>query len=559
MKIPLIVVGSLLASAAQAASVSKGTRYYNESNYPKAIAELQPLAESGDRDAMYYLARSMRAQQRKERGGGYHVPDENDPVQQQSHVWFGKAADLGHIDARVESANDLDLGYGVQVDYARALELMQSAHDAGSKPAGAKLEGWYRDGHIVKPDLAKAAALLAERPKAQDLQQSIIALSSTLRQAQDKLKGSDAGSDERAALAGDAEAAWRLAESFNRASTTPDDCRNRERWYLRAGELGIAEAYYRWGVDLSRGSCGQQDLARARQMFLLGAMNGYWSAMGELARNELFGHSGAPDYRAAYVHQSLYHQIKNIKDDPGPVNFARRQMKADEIATADAEIASLLPKLMAMDKRRTEQQTRRPMQLTSKTASSNWSYSLAMVDDSGRCARNYLDNCSYVPFRIALEVNNKSDVTQVCNLALKARVFPATELTTFERRYVLMPGSSRKPAIGSIAGDVDATQSTMDCESVPQPSMETNTCLMQFPAGAAPPYPKQAIKDKVEGTTRLTITVPRNNAKPSVVSMSASSGSADLDDAAMAFVKNQTMETNCPGVEMIMPLAFKLQ
>ena len=81
--LPLVL--ACAAVPAMAASESRGIEFHDRQEYPRAIAELQPLAEGGSAASQYYLALSQRALQRRERRQGYLVSIEDDPAQQVSH------------------------------------------------------------------------------------------------------------------------------------------------------------------------------------------------------------------------------------------------------------------------------------------------------------------------------------------------------------------------------------------------------------------------------------------------------------------------------------------
>lgn len=546
MRSGLLLVLAVVALPVFAASERRGIEFHDRQDYSRAIAELQPLAEGGNAVSQYYLALSQRALQRRERGQGYLVPVEDDPSQQVSHEWFGRAAQQGHADAMAEYALDFNSGYGVPVDYALALEWMNKAQAAGARQSARRLEEWYREGHIVKPDAARADALVRDAQDADALRAARIAIGS---QQQDP--------DARLAEAGNAEAALRLGNDAASIFRQQPDCPAAIRWYRRAGELGLDEGYYRLGIALSRGRCSQ-DLPQAQQVFALAAKTGHVTALKELARFHLFGHAGSPDYPQAYLNERLYQGLAGINDTPGPLAFARRHMSPEQVAAADAEVARQAPVLRDL-RIRASQGTVRQISLGAAPADTRWSHSLTMTDVTGACARNYLQKCDYVPFQTVLALANSSESTLACALRLTFDPFGEDGPGVIERRIVMLPGASRRHGIGNLAGSVDAAGSSLQCEVVEKPSVADGTCTMQLPPGAGPTYPPAALRRGLSGVVRVEFLVPETRARPSQVSVVTSSRIESLDQAAVEFISNTVIHTNCPGVPLVAPVQFQLQ
>lgn len=543
----LLLVLACAAAPAMAASERRGIELHDRQEYPRAIAELQPLAEGGSAVSQYYLALSQRALQRRERRQGYLVPVENDPAQRLSHEWFGRAAGQGHADAMAEYSLDFDAGYGVPVDYALALEWMNKAHAAGSRRATRRLEEWYREGHIVKPDASRADALERQIQGNDDtLRAARVAIGSQLQQP-----------DLRRAEAGDAEAALRLGNDAASIMRGQPDCPAALQWYRRAGELGLHEGYYRLGIVLSRGQCGQ-DLAQAQQLFATASRTGHVTAMKEVARSHLFGHAGSPDYAQAYVYERLYQQLGGITDTPAPLAFARRHMSPEQLAAADAEVARQEPVLRELGMR-SSQSTVRQVALGDPPPDAGWAYSLTMTDHTGNCASNYLQKCDYVPFQTVLALSNKGESTLACSLQLALHPFGEPAPRLLERRIVMLPGASRSHGIGNLAGSIDEAGSSLGCEVVARPSVADGTCAMQLPPGAGPEYPAGARRRGQSGLVRVEFIVPQTRARPSQVAVIGSSGVEELDKAAVDFLSATIIHTNCPGVPIVAPVNFQLR
>jgi TonB family protein len=367
----------------------------------------------------------------------------------------------------------------------------------------------------------------------------------------------DDGPDVRRAEAGDAEAALRLGNEAASILREQPDCPAAIRWYRRAGELGVAEGYYRLGIVLSRGKCSQ-DLAQAQQLLAMAAKTGHVMALKELARSQLFGHAGSPDYPQAYVNERLYQELGGIEDTPAPLAFARRNMSPEQLAAADAEVVSQEPVLREL-RIRASQSTVRQVALGDPPADAGWSYLLTMTDRTDDCASNFLQKCDYVPFQTVLALTNKGESTLVCSLRLTLHPFGEPEPRVLERRIVMLPGASRSHGVGNLAGRVDAARSSLGCQIVETPSVADGTCVMQLPPGAGPVYPAGALRRGQSGVVRVELLVPGTTARPSQAAVVASSGFEDLDKAAVDFLSGTVMQTNCPGVPIVAPVNFQLQ
>src|SRR5690606_30513197 len=248
----VLCVLSVVPLDAEAANRA-GVRAYERRDYAKAIEKLMPEAERGDAAAQYYVAMSLREQLPKPKGTFRVRPVETDPAQQAVYGWLEKAAQQGHAEAQRELAEALDRGFGTPVDYQAALEWMQKAAESGDDRARRMLADWYRTGHIVVPDRAKAdnlqkfAALEGGR-EGQGAIDRLRKLTEAIRQYQSALANAQPHTDEELAEAGDPGAALRLAEAARDNREGKQDCAAAAKWYERAAELGDASGFERLGT-----------------------------------------------------------------------------------------------------------------------------------------------------------------------------------------------------------------------------------------------------------------------------------------------------------------------
>lgn len=233
-------------------------------------------------------------------------------------------------------------------------------------------------------------------------------------------------------------------------------------------------------------------------------------------------------------------------------------MSTDELAVAEAEVARQEPVLRELVIR-ARQATVRRFSLGDPPADASWSHALTMTDSSSACAANYLQNCDYVPFQTILSLTNNGASTLACSLQLAFHPFAEAVPRMIERRVLVLPGTSRNQGIGNLAGRVDAAGSSLQCQVVENPSVADGTCTMQLPPGAAPTYPAAALRRGQSGLVRVQFLVPGARARPSQVSVIGSSGVEALDKAAVEFISDTIIHTNCPGAPMVTPVQFQVQ
>ena len=102
-----------------------------------------------------------------------------------------------------------------------------------------------------------------------------------------------------AALAGDAPAAYTVAERFAEGRGVPANMEQAAHWFERAASKGLAPAQFRYASLLEKGLGVKKDLPRARRLYLAAAKQGNSKAMHNLAVLYAEGVDGTPDYATA--------------------------------------------------------------------------------------------------------------------------------------------------------------------------------------------------------------------------------------------------------------------
>lgn len=546
---------------------AKGMAAFKSGNYAAAIRALRPEAEAGDAEAQLYLAYALRFSLPDSPGEHSANPSETDPAQQEVHRWIEKAAQQGHGQAQYECALDFDKGAGVAADFGQALAWMQKAFDQGERAAIGKLESWYDSGHIVAPSYAKfkefQALGRAQNPddaaRTDRFVQIAKAVSKYTRSADAMLHANDAA----AAEAGDPDAAMRLGDAATYVEDpAKPDCVAAAKWYLRAGDAGDPDGYRKLAVQHYRGHCQQQDFARARELNTKAAEGGDIVAVYDLAEMHFFGHGlAAPDYATAYQWLGVLSTLdpKWLQHEPAMLSIVKRNLSAEQMSALDARVAAQAPAIVAMRNREREKVTRREIKSGGdRSKPGEWSYALAMLDESGSCARNVRGFCDHVPFRTVLEIRNPEATTLACDFALVAQKLGDKEPTKYERRYILFPNDSMAPNFGFVAGHIDVENSGLNCERVAQPSLESGTCAIRTLPGTSFQdfFDKIPKKKRAAGRVTLGLIFAEQRGRPREVVVKESSGNTDLDAAAQAYARATSYLANCFGPAI--PMAVKV-
>jgi localization factor PodJL len=128
----------------------------------------------------------------------------------------------------------------------------------------------------------------------------------------------------KAALAGDAGAAYEVAVRFAEGRGVPANPREAAHWYERAAAKGLAVAQFRYASALEKGLGVKKDLARARRLYHAAAGQGNAKAMHNLAVLYAEGIDGKPDYATAvaWFRKAAQHGVADSQYNLG-VLYAR--------------------------------------------------------------------------------------------------------------------------------------------------------------------------------------------------------------------------------------------
>ncbi|MEH6575448.1 MAG: tetratricopeptide repeat protein [Amphritea sp.] len=117
---------------------------FKAADYQQALGQCTGVAENGDMDAAFIVARL------------YAQGIQGQPDLSRSVKWLKHAAQLGHAEAAYNLGVAYQYGRGAQQDLAKAREAYQQAADANNPKALRNLAVLYETGIGVEQDLAKA-------------------------------------------------------------------------------------------------------------------------------------------------------------------------------------------------------------------------------------------------------------------------------------------------------------------------------------------------------------------------------------------------------------------
>ena len=146
-----LTVGDVASSTpVTAADLDAGVEAYFQGNYAAALQELQPLAEQGDADAMFFLGIMY------DEGKG--VPQD---ARQAVH-WYQQAAEQGHASAMFNLGRMYANGDGVPQDYVQAYAWYNVAGTDNRIQEAAKAAREQIRGNMTSSQVAEAQTLSRE-------------------------------------------------------------------------------------------------------------------------------------------------------------------------------------------------------------------------------------------------------------------------------------------------------------------------------------------------------------------------------------------------------------
>ena len=252
-KVYLIIV--FLFSAIMAfgqGTMEEAKRCLNQKEYDKAVRIFQTLADKGEVEAKFYLARCY--------DNGQGVPQDYS----KAVYWYEKAANQGNADAQNNLGTCYGKGQGVPQDFSKAVYWYEKAANQGCAPAQSNLGACYASGHGVVQDYSKAVCWY-----------------------------------EKAANQGNAGAQTNLGVCYDVGQGVPQDYSKAVYWYEKAANQGnaVAQTNFGWCYDVGQGV--PQDYSRAVYWYEKAANQGETRAQTNLGVCYANGQGVAQDYSKA--------------------------------------------------------------------------------------------------------------------------------------------------------------------------------------------------------------------------------------------------------------------
>lgn len=122
-KLVLTTLAALFSASVALADSQTGIDAFNSREFDAALAALQPAAEAGDPEAMYYLGQMYAA--------GFGVEKDL----KKAIALYRKAAEQGHAPSQKELGTALALGEGIEQDVAEGLKWLLIATRTGDESA----------------------------------------------------------------------------------------------------------------------------------------------------------------------------------------------------------------------------------------------------------------------------------------------------------------------------------------------------------------------------------------------------------------------------------------
>lgn len=305
------------------AEVEELVRQLEGDETDQAVQALQKLADRGNGDALFALARahamgrgvtaSEKAAQRLLQQGVEHRHAESflaKAVQAESAgqddalFYYGQAAEFGHPLAQLRLGRSHENGeFGLGKNPAMAVRFYRRAHESGLSRGTYELGRCHRDGVGVSPDAITSTKLIRE-----------------------------------AAEAGLPVAQLAMAEAYEDGRGIERDNVAAVGWLLLAAQRGDRDAFVQLGTRYEKGEGVMQDLNQAGQYFSAAAKQGDQVAQYRLAMLYIEGRGAKPDPIRGYV---LLDGVRGLPPADKVLEELKASLTAEQLQRAQERIKQL--------------------------------------------------------------------------------------------------------------------------------------------------------------------------------------------------------------------------
>ncbi len=248
----LVAALVLLTALPAIAGLKEGVASYKSKDYRTAFAELDPLAQKGDGQALYYVGMLY--------SDGLGV-DQN---LAEAMRLFRRSAEQGNPDGQNAMGYSYMMGDGVEKNFDTARLWLNKAAAQGSTKAYRSLGKTYLDGWGVKKDEAQATAWYR-----------------------------------KSADAGDPVGCWLLGRSYEMGLGIPKDIVKAVAWYRKSSDQGDPDGQYELWRMYDQGLGVQKDEALGLQWLRKSAVQGHKTAQYYMAQAFETGKGVTKDFKVA--------------------------------------------------------------------------------------------------------------------------------------------------------------------------------------------------------------------------------------------------------------------
>jgi TonB family protein len=184
------------------------------------------------------------------------------------------------------------------------------------------------------------------------------------------------------------------------------------------------------------------------------------------------------------------------------------------------------------------------------------------LDYRHECQWNLRGNCAGAQRLVFVEIASKSAEFLSCKVDLKMRAFGGTAPADLKREFLIGPKAKRTLAIGDVNEQPDKKAIAVNC--VPLPNLAANASAGKCRAKLDGTidvenfYPPSARNSGTEGSAVVRYFVPPGSDTATDAEIATSSGSAALDDAALATLRSGKFTSECAYGLSTIRIAFKL-
>ncbi|MEO8062573.1 MAG: TonB family protein [Pseudomonadota bacterium] len=372
--------------------------------------------------------------------------------------------------------------------------------------------------------------------------------------------------------AGRARAGALVGSYLSYRALTASDCATARDALVRADELGSDQASWLMAELAQNRSCGTPERAQIERWLKKAVTLDYFAAALQLIELYAPGDaSGDPVQRYTYARvaggyaEAISENNASAQPRPGYDAAALQAMEKDLSAADRARATSEATKILEqMLKRHQRFMHVQPVEFTRGSAGgkAGHEYVASTLDYRHECQWNLRGNCAGTQRLISIEFTSKSAEFLSCKIDLKGRAFGGTAEANLVREFLVGPKAKRTLALGDVNDQPDKKTLTVTC--VPLPNLAANAAAGKCRAKLKGSidvenfYPPSARNSGTEGSAVVRYFVPPGSDVASDAEIATSSGSAALDDAALATIRSGKFTNECAYGLSTIRIAFKL-